>query len=267
MNGARDPDRLTDVDEWGRSERFRSLVRRAYQPLYDHWFRVEWEGLERIPREGGALLVANHAGALPADAPAIMHGIETELARPVYGLADELFTDLPVLGTWWSRAGGVLANPDNAYRLLVSRQLVLAFPEGTKGTGKPWSQRYQLARFGRGGFVRIAMRAGVPLVPIAVVGSEEAMPILAQSPSLARRLGLPYLPLTANMVAFGPLGALVWFPAKLSFQVLEPIHFAVEPHQPRYSRPAVLTAAEDVRDRIQGAVDEMRSRRRSAWRG
>ena len=182
---------------------------RVYGPLYRSWHRVEWEGLENIPTDGGALLVANHAGAIPADAPAIMHGIETELGRPVYGLADDLFKRLPVVGTVWSRVGGVLAHPDNAYRLLrEQQQLALVFPEGTKGTGKTYGERYQLRRFGRGGFVQIAMRAGVPVVPIAVVGAEEAMPILYKSTTLAKLLGLPYVPITANMLAFGPLGGL-----------------------------------------------------------
>src|SRR5690606_20355947 len=103
----------------------------------------------------------------------IMHGIETELGRPVYGLADHMFRDLPLVGTLWSRMGGVVAHPDNAYRLLHDQgQLVLTFPEGIKGAGKHISRRYQLRRFGRGGFVEIAMRAGVPIVPIAVVGAE-----------------------------------------------------------------------------------------------
>ncbi|MCX7622099.1 MAG: acyltransferase family protein, partial [Acidimicrobiales bacterium] len=152
----------------------RQLARRVYDPIYRHWFRAEWEGFENIPREGGALLVANHAAAIPSDAPVIMHGIETELGRPVYGLADQLFKSMPLVGTLWSRFGGVVAHPDNAYRLLREQeQLVLVFPEGSKGPGKTINQRYQLRRFGRGGFVEIAMRAGVPIVPIAVVGAEE----------------------------------------------------------------------------------------------
>ncbi len=130
--GPPDP-RRSDVDEWGRSEHMRSIVRRLYDPMYKYWFRVEWEGLEKIPHHGGALLVANHAGAIPSDAPVIMHGIEEELGRPVYGLADYFFRTLPVVGTMWSRTGGVPAHPDNAYRLLHDQQqLALVFPEGTK---------------------------------------------------------------------------------------------------------------------------------------
>src|SRR5437868_14984979 len=110
--------RQGDVDEWGRSEHIRQLARRLYDPLYRSWFRVEWEGLEKIPTDGGALLVANHAGAIPSDAPVIMHGIEEELDRPVYGMADHWFKGMPVVGTLWARGGGVAADPEHAYRLL-----------------------------------------------------------------------------------------------------------------------------------------------------
>jgi 1-acyl-sn-glycerol-3-phosphate acyltransferase len=239
--------------------------------MYSRWHRVEWEGLENIPTEGGALLVANHAGAIPSDAPAIMHGIETQLGRPVYGLADEMFKRLPVVGTLWSRVGGVLAHPDNAYRLLREQeQLALVFPEGTKGTGKTYAERYQLRRFGRGGFVQIAMRAGVPIIPIAVVGAEESMPILWKSPQLAKLLGIPYFPITANMLAFaplGPLGAVLHFPAKIKIRVLDPVRFDVEPDQPRYSRSLIMDESERVRQQIQDALHDMLRRRQSVWFG
>jgi len=260
--------RLSDVDEWGRSERFREMVRALYDPIYRRWFRVEWEGLEKIPTTGGALIVANHAGAIPSDAPAIMHGIETELGRSVYALAEFIFREVPVVGTAWARAGGVTAQPENAYKLLrEQQQLVLVFPEGTKGTSKPYTERYKLARFGRGGFVEIAMRAGVPIVPIAVVGAEESMPILFKVPGVAKALRLPYAPVTANMLAFGPLGGLVYFPAKFKLKVLDPIHFDVPPDQARYSRSKVMDHSELIRERIQEALYVMLRERRSVWTG
>jgi 1-acyl-sn-glycerol-3-phosphate acyltransferase len=260
--------RASDVDEWGRSERARTVMRFIYGPVYRNWFRAEWEGVEKIPATGGALLVANHAGAIPADAPVIMHGIEEELHRPVYGLADYLFRSLPVIGTAWSRGGGVPAHPDNAYRLLrEQQQLVLVFPEGTKGTGKRYSERYRLRRFGRGGFVEIAMRAGVPVVPIVVVGNEEAMPILAKSSRLGRLVGLPYAPLTANMLLLGPLGLITYLPAKFKLRVLDPITFDLPPDQERYPRSRVFEGAETIRRDMQRNLYDMLRVRRSIWRG
>jgi 1-acyl-sn-glycerol-3-phosphate acyltransferase len=261
--------RRSDVDEWGRSEQMRSLARRLYDPIYSKWFRADWEGLEKIPTDGGALLVANHAGAIPSDAPVIMHGIETELKRPVYGLADQLFKAMPVIGVLWSRVGGVVAHPDNAYRLLrEQQQLVLVFPEGSKGPGKHYSERYRLRRFGRGGFVEIAMRAGVPVVPIAVVGAEESMPIVWKSSTLAKLLGLPYFPITANQLTFGPLaGTLAYFPAKFRLRVLDPVYFDVAPDQPRYSKSRVMDESEQIREVIQSALYDMLRERRSVWFG
>lgn len=261
--------RVSDVDEWGRSERARALARRLYDPIYRRMFRAEWSGLEHIPAEGGALLVANHAAAIPSDAPVIMHGIEQELGRPVYGLADSMFKGTPYLGTLWSRMGGVVAHPDNAYRLLKEQgQLVLVFPEGGKGPGKTYRERYQLRRFGRGGFVEIAMRAGVPIIPVAVVGAEESMPTLVNIPVLARALGTPYFPVTVNQLLFGPvLGLVAYLPAKFSLRVLEPVRFDVAPDQPRYSKSLVMEEAEAVRQRIQEALYEMLRRRQSIWAG
>jgi len=264
----RDP-RRSDVDEWGRSEHMRSLARSLYRPLYRSWFRAEWEGLEKIPREGGALLVANHAAAIPSDAPVIMHGIEEELGRPVYGLAEYIFRAMPVVGTLWSRVGGVPAHPENAYRLLREQgELVLVFPEGAKGPGKTYAERYRLSRFGRGGFVEIAMRAGVPVVPIAVVGAEESMPIVLKSNALAKLLNIPYFPITANMLLFGPLlGTLLYLPAKFKLRVLEPVLFDVPPNQERYSKSRIMDEAESIRVSLQETLYEMLRARRSVWFG
>ena len=260
--------RLSDVDEWGRSEHMREIARRVYEPLYRYWFRAEWDGLEKIPRTGGALLVANHAGAIPSDAPVIMHGIESELQRPVYGMADYFFRSAPYVGTMWARVGGVPAHPDNALRLLRDQgQLALVFPEGTKGPSKTYTDRYRLRRFGRGGFVEIAMRAGVPVIPIAVVGAEESMPIILRLPSVAKALGVPYVPITANMLMFGPLGLLMYFPAKFKLRVLDPVTFDVPPGQERYSKSRVMDEAEKIRMHLQETLYDMLRERRSVWFG
>ena len=264
-----EPDaRRSDVDQWGRSENFRAMTRRMFDPIYKHWFRVEWEGWEHLPTTGGALLVANHAGAIPPDAPSIMHGIERDLGRPVYGLAENLFRSMPVVGTMWARNGGVAAHPDNAYRLLHDEeQLVLVFPEGTKATGKLYKDRYRLRRFGRGGFVEIAMRAGVPVVPIAVMGAEETMPVLFKIPQLAKVLNLPYFPVTPNMLALGPAGLVAYLPAKFRIRVLPPVYFDVAPNQERYSRSRVMEESERIRRVVQDALYDMLRKRRSVWFG
>ena len=261
--------RTTDIDHWGRSEKARRLAGNLYEPFYKYYFRVDLEGLEHIPTEGGALLVSNHSAAIPSDGPAIMHGIETELGRPVYGLAEYLFRRMPVIGTAWSRLGGVTAHPDNAYRLLREEgQLALVFPEGTKGTSKNFRDRYRVARFGRGGFIEVAMRAGAPIIPVAVVGAEESMPVLWQSKRLAKMMNLPYVPITANHLVFGPLlGTFMYFPAKFRIRFLPPVEFDVEPDLPRYSRSVLMEYSERVRRSIQDALYDMLSERKSVWFG
>ncbi len=242
---------------------------KIYAPLYKHWFRVEWEGLEKIPRTGGALLVANHAGAIPSDAPVIMHGIEEELGRPVYGLADFFFREAPWVGTMWARVGGVPAHPDNACRLLRDEgQLVLVFPEGTKGPSKTYTDRYRLRRFGRGGFVEIAMRAGVPVIPIAVVGAEESMPILFRVPRWPRLLGVPYFPVTANMMALrAPRTDLPTSRPSSSFGSSTPSPSTCRP--PRSATPRAGSWRRPRRSacNLQETLYDMLRERRSVWFG
>jgi len=238
------------IDRWGRSARARTVVRALVQPVYRYWFRFSFQNVDRLPRSGGALLVANHAGVVPVDAALVMHGIERELDRPVYGLHHHALAAVPALGVLLARAGGVVAHPDNALRLLRDdRQLLLVFPEGTKGTTKPYSDRYRLARFGRGGFVDTAMRAGVPVVPIALVGTEETMPIVVRLPG--------GWPVTLNGLVFGPVGAGVHFPGRITARVLEPVVFDEVPGLEQYPSDRVADAAEMIRARIQAVLDEL----------
>ena len=243
---------IDDEDPWGRSERVRRMVRRLTDPVYRRWFRVELDGVDRVPRTGGALLVANHAGAVPVDAALLMHGIEQALDRPVYGLHHWMLREAPFVGTFLARNGGVVAHPGNAHRLLADEgQLVLVFPEGAKGTTKPFSQRYRLQRFGRGGFIEVAMRAGVPVLPVAVTGTEEAMPALF---TINTGSGLR-LPITANSILFGPVGGIVPWPVKIRASILPAVDFELPAGLDAYNRRLVAGWAEVVRGRIQDELD------------
>jgi len=249
----------SDPDDWGRSAAVRRATGRLVNPVYRWWFRFSWSGLANIPRHGGALLVANHAGALPVDAMLTMHGIEKKLGRPVYGLHHRGLRELPYLGTILARNGGVVAHPDNALRLLRDeQQLVLVFPEGTKGTTKTYRDRYRLARFGRGGFVEAAMRAGVPVVPIAIAGTEESMPSPVRIP-IDGETGIP-IPLQALLL--GPLGAFIHFPVKIEAHVLPPVVFDQPAGLDHYPPSEVAAATERVRSSLQAALNGRTSARR-----
>ena len=254
------------IDEWGRSERSRRLMRRLFAPVHDRWFRVDWDGLEHVPRTGSALLVANHAGVLPPDGAVVTHGIETHVGRPVYTLAHRVFWQHPLVGTVSSRLGAVEATRANAEQLLREHDaLVLDFPEGARGAGKHLKHRYQLRRFGHGGFAEVAMRTGAPILPIAIVGAEETMPVIVRFPHIADRLRLPNVALTLNTIILGAPGLVTWLPAKFRIRVLEPVHIDQPPPSGRLDRHHIASAAEGIRARIQHAVDDMLRQRTSVW--
>jgi 1-acyl-sn-glycerol-3-phosphate acyltransferase len=265
---AADPDR--QLDDWGRSQRVFDLVEPLLDFYYRYWFRVDPGGIDNVPAEGGALLVSNHSGALPPDGPMIMQAIRHEHPnpRPLYMLAEHWFKGYPGIGMLTNKIGLVAAHPANAQRLLGDeRQLALVFPEGQKGSRKLFWQRYRLRRFGRGGFVRTAMRAGVPIVPVAVVGAEEAMPIFAHVPALQRLTGLIYFPVNHAFPQFGLAAGLMYLPAKFKIRFLEPIDLSVYGPDDVDDVALVQSIAEDVRARIQGALDALLRSRKSVWFG
>ena len=258
------------LDDWGRSERFLSLVEPALNFYYRYWFRVQTEGIENIPSEGGALLVSNHSGALPPDAPMVMQAIRNEhpVPRPVYMLGEHWFKGYPGVGMMANKLGLVAAHRDNAQRLLYDEgRLALVFPEGQKGSRKLFWQRYRLRRFGRGGFVRTAIRAQVPIVPIAVVGGEEAMPIFAHLRFLQRISGLIYFPLNHAFPHFGLAAGMMYMPAKFKIRFMEPLDMAAYPPELAEDPAEVQNIAEQIRTRIQLELDEMLGERRSVWFG
>jgi 1-acyl-sn-glycerol-3-phosphate acyltransferase len=255
-----------DLDDWGRSERVFSLMEPVLNFYYRYWFRVEQEGIENVPAEGGALLVSNHSGALPPDAPMIMQAIRNEhpASRPLYMLGENWFKGYPGVGMLANKIGLVSAHPANAQRLLHDEgRLVLVFPEGQKGSRKLYWQR----RFGRGGFVKTALRSGVPVVPIAVIGAEEAMPIFAHVPVLQRLTGLIYFPVNHAFPHLGLAAGLLYMPAKFKIRFLEPVHFDGYGPEDADDLELVQSLAEGVRERIQREVDQMIAARTSVWFG
>jgi 1-acyl-sn-glycerol-3-phosphate acyltransferase len=242
-------------DEWGFDEEFADLVEPFFGFLYETWWRVQVEGAERVPAHGRALLTSNHAGILPWDATMISMALlrEHPLPRHPRFLVLNWAFDLPWVSTVMRKVGGVVASPFNAMRLLEQNHLVAVFPEGVKGTGKPYAERYRLQRFGRGGFVEIALRTGAPIVPVAVVGSEEIYPKLAELPWVARLIGAPYFPVTPTFPLLGPLGVIP-LPSKWRIEFLDPIQTASYGPEGADDRALVLELSEQVRDRIQQAL-------------
>ena len=242
-------------DEWGFDEEFTELVEPFFAFLYETWWRVRVEGAERVPAHGRALLTANHAGILPWDATMISVALlrEHPLPRNPRFLVLNWAFDLPWVSSGMRKVGGVVASPFNAMRLLEQDHLVAVFPEGVKGTGKPYSERYRLQRFGRGGFVEIALRTGAPIVPVAVVGSEEIYPKLADLPWVARLIGAPYFPVTPTFPLLGPLGVIP-LPSKWRIEFLDPIETASYGPEGAEDRALVLELSERVRDQIQQAL-------------
>ncbi len=253
------------VDDFGRDPKATARWEWFLEFLYSMWFRVECEGLENIPAKGRAVLVANHAGTLPYDSLMLVHSVRRDhpARRDVRPLVEDPVFHLPFLGPIMNRIGGVRADPDNAERLLLRDELVAVFPEGEKGMGKLWRDRYRLQRFGRGGFVRLALRTGAPIIPVAIVGAEEAAPMVGKITWFARNMGLPWVPITMTFPWLGPAGLLP-LPSKWKLRFGKPIEVAQS-----YGRAAaedrllVNRVADEIRSSIQSSVNELLGSRRS----
>jgi 1-acyl-sn-glycerol-3-phosphate acyltransferase len=257
------------VDEFGFDREFADhIVMPVLRPLYERWFRVETIGMANVPATGGALLVANHSGTLPIDAMMTTVALRDHhpSGRHLRMLGADLLFRTPMLGSISRKAGHTLAcNPD-AERLLNSDELVGVWPEGYKGVGKPFKDRYKLQRFGRGGFVSAAMRCGVPIIPCSIVGAEEIYPLIGDLKPLARLFGLPYFPITPTFPLLGPLGA-VPLPSKWYIEFGEPIRTdrftAADADDPML----VFNITDQVRETIQQTLYRLLSQRRNAFTG
>jgi 1-acyl-sn-glycerol-3-phosphate acyltransferase len=253
------------VDEFGFDPEFTAKV---YLPLLrllaDSWFRVEVRGAENLPTDGSALLVSNHAGTLPIDGMILHTVVYDEIGRHVRMLGADLIFKTPFSADLARKTGTTLACQEDAERLLVANQLVAVFPEGFKGLGKPYADRYKLQRFGRGGFVSAALRAQVPIIPTAIVGSEEIYPLIAKAPGLARMLGLPYFPITPLFPWLGPLG-LIPLPSKWIIEFGEAITTDELGSGAADDPMIVFNITDQVRETIQQTLYALLMQRRSAF--
>lgn len=246
-----------EVDDYGFD---RELTERffmtALRPIAQKWFRLEVRGLENIPAEGGALVVSNHSGTVPLDGLMTMLTVHDHAHRFLRPLGADLVFKLPVVSSLARKGGATLACIEDAERMLSGGDLVGVWPEGFKGIGKPFSERYKLQRFGRGGFVSAALRTGVPIIPLSVVGAEEIYPLVGNVPSLARLLGVPYIPVTPFFPWLGPLG-MVPLPSKWILEFGEPIrtdsYDAAEAEDPML----VFNVTDQVRETIQHTLFDL----------
>ena len=238
------------VDEFGFDPQITEVLTAAVEPLAEKWFRLEVRGIENIPSEGGALLVANHSGTVPIDGVITGYAVKKYSGRNLRPLGADLVFALPFVGQMARKVGATLACTADAERLLTTGELAGVWPEGFKGIGKPFAERYKLQRFGRGGFVSSAMRAQVPIVPVSIVGAEEIYPLVGNVPSLARLLGIPYLPITPFFPLLGPLG-MIPLPSKWIIEFGEPIR--TDAYEPEAADDPMLlfNVTDQVRETIQ----------------
>jgi 1-acyl-sn-glycerol-3-phosphate acyltransferase len=256
----------TSADEFGFDREWTESLLPLFEFLYHHYWRVRTIGMENVPGEGRALLVSNHAGVLPFDGAMIRTAIWSEHPQPRHAraLIMDAFFGVPFISWFLRRTGNTLANPSDAERLLDRDELVLVFPEGVKGTGKLFKERYRLRRFGRGGFAQIALRTGAPIIPVSVVGSEELYPMLVDIPAMAKLIGMPYFPITPTFPLLGPLG-LAPLPSSWMIEFHEPI--PVEAYTPDAAEDpgAVMRLTDQVRDVIQEGLYRNLERRGSVF--
>lgn len=242
-----------DEDDFGFDQTFTERLIPLATLLYRYWWRVDVEGLQHVPAEGRGLLVSNHAGAgMPFDGVMIKTAMFLEHPSPrhVRLLVLDWLMGLPWLADLMKQTGQVLASTPNAYELLKRDELIAVFPEGVKGMAKPFSQRYNLQRFGRGGFVRIALKTQTPIIPVAVVGSEEIYPKIANMPFVHKLIGTPFVPMTPLFPWFGLLG-LIPLPSKWHIEFCDPIDVTQYPPEAADDRAFVLELSERVRTTIQ----------------
>lgn len=257
----------TEIDEFGQDKDFEQKLRPVLEFLFKKYFRVEVEGIENIPASGRAVIVANHSGALPFDGVMLREAIRLNHPKrdDLRWLAEDFSFYLPFLGVTLNRIGAVRACPENAERLLAKEHLIGVFPEGAEGIKKLYKNRYQLQRFGRGGFVRLCLSTRSPIIPCAIVGAEETNPIVYRFDNLSKLLGLDYLPITPTFPFLGPLGLL---PAPTKWKIVFGEAISFDQYGPQAARDHVLVGrlAERIRLNISELLEAALRKRKSIWR-
>ena len=257
------------VDEFGFDPQYNdAVVLPVLRFFFEKWFRVDVSGIENVPAEGAALIVANHAGTLPFDGPMLSVAVHDHhpAHRDVRLLAADMVFDMPVIGPIARKAGHTMACNTDANRLLAGGELTAVFPEGYKGLGKNFRDRYKLQRFGRGGFVSAALRAKAPIIPCSIVGSEEIYPMLADVKLLARVLGVPYFPVTPLFPLAGPLGV-VPLPSKWHIAFGTPIETADFDEHAADDPMVTFEVTDNVRETIQQTLYQLLGKRRNTFLG
>lgn len=247
-------------------EKFIEALRPLFQFLYHIYFRVDAIGVENVPQHKPAILVANHSGGLPYDGVMIHLAVYNNhiSGRNVRFLVEDFIFNIPLLSEFITRAGGVRACHANATDLLRSGNLIAVFPEGVKGVGKSYDDRYKLERFGNGGFVRLAMRTKMPIIPVSVIGAEEIHPVVWKSHLLGKALGVPFIPFTPTFPWLGPLG-LIPLPSKWRIVFGKPIFFDKFGPKDAENDKLVLTHSERIREIIQKTLNRELKNRKSIW--
>lgn len=255
-----------EVDDFGMDMDFVKKVEPAINFLYKKYWRVETTGLENIPNNGRALIVGNHSGTLPYDGAMLAASIyyEHPVREDARFLVENFVYHFPFLGSCMYKMGGVRACPQNAQRLLENEKLVIVFPEGVKGIGKYFKKRYQLQRFGRGGFVKLCINTKSPLIPVGIVGAEEIHPIIFKSNMLAKLIGVPYIPITPTFPLMGLFG-LIPLPSKWAIHFGKPLNFSKYKKMP--DELTIHRLSENVRGEIQDILKELLEERKSIWLG
>ncbi len=243
-----------------------SVILPVLRPLYEKYFRIEARGMDNVPAVGGALIVANHSGTVPVDSAMTTVALHDHhpAKRHLRMLAADLVFTLPIVAPAARKSGATLACNEDAERLMKAGELVGVWPEGFKGIGKPYRERYKLQRFGRGGFVSAALRAGVPIIPCSIVGAEEIYPLVGNVPTLARALGLPYIPITPFFPLLGPLGMLP-LPSKWIIEFGEPIETDKIGPEGADDPMLVFNLTDQVRETIQQTLYKLLLARRSVF--